>query len=293
MGSQRSSTKRRLRAAVARLYRPPVLAGCAILLGALIAAPHVVRLSRELARQPIYLVEGGDVRISRPHEFVDAGFFREALDSARLTPPLSVVDPMLVPRLRRSLEAEPWVAEVSHLSATLQDGVRVVLKYREPALMVRTADGLFPVDADGVVLPAEDFTPETAAAFPTLRLFDAHPHAAGARWRDERVLEAAAVVRTLRPFGGERTLWDRAGFREVRPVEVGEGLELLTAGGSRVVWGRADSDGTVEPSTDQKIGKIESLLRQRETLDAPAGPYRIELRRWDYIAVEPIGGAVR
>ena len=292
--SSRRSLRRRLRDAVTSLYRPSTLGVLAILLGAAVATPQVMRLTRELARQPIYLVEGGDVQITRPHEFVDPHFFRDALDAAGLEPPLSVVDPLLVSRLRLSLEESPWVASVDHLSATLSGGVRIALTYRRPAMMVQTGDGLFPVDEDAVLLPSRSFDRMDAGRFPMLRLFEGSPAAAvGGRWRDTRVLSAVQVVRALHPFGEDQTLWQRAELVELRPGDTTKTWEIWTAAGSRVIWGEADSDGVVEPATEQKIGKLESLLAQRRSLNAPAGPYRIDLRRWDVITLEPIAGVRR
>ena len=290
---RRPSLRHRLRSLLAAFYRPPVLGACAILLGSVIAAPHVMRLSRELSREPIYLVEGGEVKISRPHEFVDPAFFRDALTRADLTPPLSVADPTLVPRLTESLGASPWVASVDHVSATLRDGVRIALTYRQPALMVRTSGGFFAVDGEGVVLPTHDFSPDDAAKFPKLTLFDGKASGVGLRWRDERVLAAASIVTALNapPKSGDRSLWQQADLVEVRPAADGNGYELRTAVGTRVVWGEAAGDGVTEPTTDQKAGKLLSLIERRGSLDKPAGPYRIDLRRWDVIVLEPLAVA--
>ena len=287
---KRPSLKRRLKKLAASLYRPPVLGAAAILAGAAVAAPHAVRLTRELAREPIYLVEGGEVKISRPNDHVDPAFFREALEASGLGTTLSVADPTLVPRLAATLGESPWVESVDHVSATLREGVRVVLTYRRAAVMVRTASGVFPVDGRGVVLPGRGFDRDAAAELPTMPLFDGRPAAAGQRWRDERVLGAAAVAARLQE--GEQSVWRRADLREVRPDDEG-GFELWTAAGTRVVWGRAEGDGVVEPTAEQKAGKLAHLLDRRGSLDKPAGPYRIDLRRWDQIVLEPIAAAMR
>ena len=294
----RSRLRRRLRGWFATFYRPPVLGLFAIALGAAVATPHVVRLSRELTRQPIYLVEGGDVRISRPGEFVDPAFFREALQRAGLESPLSVADPTLVPKLSAALSESPWIDRVDHVSASLQHGVRVVLTYRRPVLMVQTDSGTYPVDEHGVVLPSGTFGPTDAEAFPTLTLFDGTQSAAGHRWRDQRVLDAARIVRQLSdgetaPGGPGESLWQRSQLRGVRPSADGSGFELWTAAGSRVIWGVAEGDGVVEPTTAQKTGKLIALLDRRGSLDRPAGPYRIDLRRWDVIVLEPLATARR
>ena len=279
-----------------RLYRPTILAGLAVVIGGLVAAPHVYRLANELANEPIYLVEGGEVRISRPHKWVNRDFFRQAIERGGLRNPLSVANPMLVTMLRAGLEGDPWIESVEQISVSLQDGVEVMVTYREPALMVQTIDGLFPVDVNGVVLPADDFSKEDRSSFPLLRVFAAErPTAVGKRWRDDRVLAAAQLARVLSPKNADASLWDRCELVEIRPSDSDETtFEITSREGSRVIWGRVDQAGqTVEPSDEQKLGKLERILASRGSLSAPAGPYLIDLRLWDQITLEPLAVSYR
>lgn len=267
-----------------------------MLVGAVISAPHVHRLGKELLRQPIYLVEGGEVRISKPHQWVNRDFFANAVVKGGLTSPLSVADPTLVGKLRDGLEADPWIESVDQIDVSLQDGVQILATYRTPALMVQTLDGLFPVDKNGVVLPTRDFAIGDTSMFPRFRLFDSSPPTAiGSRWRDPRIVEAARLATLLSPFNEEQNLWKRCELAEIRPSESADGsFEMYSQAGSRVIWGRtSEAAQDVEPTDAQKVGKLEQILAARGSLAAPAGPYLIDLRLWDQITLEPLAVSYR
>ncbi|HCD00529.1 MAG TPA: hypothetical protein DER64_08365, partial [Planctomycetaceae bacterium] len=61
-------------------------------------------------------------------------------------------------------------------------------------------------------------------------------------------------------------------------------LELLTRGGSRVVWGRPPGTGHPgELTTAQKIGRIMQFISHFDSLDPPDGPFEINIRHWHEI----------
>lgn len=294
--SLRSNIQSRLRSAARSAYRPSFLAGAALLIGAIVVAPHIYRLSKQLSRQPIYLVEGGEVRISKPHRWVSRDFFKAAIDRGGLDTPLSVADSTLVSKLQAGLEGDPWIESVDKIQVSLKSGVEVFVTYRTPTLMVQTLDGLYPVDANGVVLPSQDFAVGDKSGFPLLRLFDGKaPAGIGVRWRDARVVSAARIAGELSPVDDVNNLWTRCQLVDIRPSEVDEkSFEMYSKGGSRIVWGRVgDASRDVEPTDEQKAGKLEQILSARGSLSAPAGPYLIDLRLWDQITLEPLAVSYR
>lgn len=279
-----------------RLYQPPMLALAAIVIGVVVAAPHVRRLSRELIRQPLYLVDGADIRISKPHKWVRREFFDEAVAAAGLKQPLSVADPTLVPRLKAGLEGSAWVESVDRMDASLNDGLQIHLTYRQPAMTVQTRNGLFPVDALGIVLPPRDFVAEDASRLPRFVLdLPVSPPTVGSRWRHETVLAAAEVAASLDDILATDSIWLRCELTEIRVSAGDESVfELWANNGSRVVWGRiGDTAQDVEPSSDDKVQKLEQILAERGSLAAPAGPYLIDLRRWDVVTLEPLAVSIR
>lgn len=277
-------------------YRPRVLVCVALLIGAFVAAPHVRRLSRELTRQELYLVDGSDVRISKPHRWVSPDFFTEAVERSGLRTPLSVADPALIPALKAGLEASPWIAEVRAMRADFNDGIAIHVIYRKPAMTVQTASGLYPLDGEGVVLPPQDFRPEDADRLPMLRLPDlGQPPSVGQRWRDERIRSAATIAIDLDDPLDEQSVWRRCDLKTIDIALADESIfELRSRAGSRVVWGRVGEAALdVEPSVEKKIGKLEQILTERGSLSAPAGPYLIDLRRWDVVTLEPLAVSTR
>ena len=66
-------------------------------------------------------------------------------------------------------------------------------------------------------------------------------------------------------------------------------LELLTHGGSRIVWGRPP--GTRHPgelTVSQKLGRIMQFISHFDSLDPPGGPFEINIRHWREIIYRPL-----
>ena len=73
-------------------------------------------------------------------------------------------------------------------------------------------------------------------------------------------------------------------------------FELLTKGGRRIIWGRPPGDDALEPTVTQKLGRLDSYIRQQKSLDQPAGAYRIDIRGFDatrLLVERPSAGVLR
>lgn len=181
----------------------------------------------------------------------------EALRNASLDGGMPLDDPALAERLRRAFSRHPWVREVVGVALREPAAAVVEIRCREPVAMVRVRDGLFAVDAESVVLPSDDFTPESAAAYPTIAQVATTPiGAAGSPWGDPMVAEGAAVAAAVGPE------WPRLGLRDVKPVAVG----------TRLVWELVGDDGRTirfgcvpgrelpgEPSAATKLARLRTL----------------------------------
>jgi len=125
--------------------------------------------------------------------------------------------------------------------------------------MVGVPGGLLAVDAEGVVLPSDDFTAESAAAYPRVAGVRSGPQrAVGFPWGDPIVEEGAALAAALGPD------WKPLGLVECRPrpAQGGESRtwELVGEGGRTVVFGSAPGhEAAGEPTAAAKIARLRSL----------------------------------
>ena len=196
----------------------------------------------------------------------------EALRDASLDAGLPLDDPDLPERLRRAFTRHPWVREVVRVSISQPAAAEVEVRCRQPVAMVRVQDGLYAVDAEGVLLPSDDFTPESAAAYPTIAHVGSTPlGAAGTRWSDPIVVEGAAVAAAIGPE------WPRLGLRDLRPAGTPAGIhwDLVGDDGPLIRFGAAPGrERPGEPAAAAKVVRLrEAGLRAGgETLDLTVAP---------------------
>lgn len=181
----------------------------------------------------------------------------EALRDASLDGGLPLDDPELAERLRRAFARHPWVREVAAVTLREPAAAVVEVRCREPVAMVRVKGGVYAVDAEGVVLPSDDFTPESAATYPTIAEVASTPlGAAGTRWGDPLVVEGAAVAAVLGPE------WPRFGLRDLRPTTTAAGTtwDLVGDDGRTIRFGSAPGrERAGEPSAAAKVARLRGL----------------------------------
>lgn len=200
----------------------------------------------------------------------------EALRDASLDAGLPLDDPDLPERLRRAFARHPWVREVARVSLREPAAAIIEIRCREPVATVRVKDGLFAVDAEGVVLPSDDFTPESAAAYPTIASVQSTPlGAAGTPWGDPLVAEGAAVAAAIGPE------WPRLGLRDLRPGALAGGIawDLVGDEGRTIRFGSAPGrERPGEPAAAMKLARLRELAAGQEGKEdvdlmvAPAEP---------------------
>jgi hypothetical protein len=179
------------------------------------------------------------------------------LHDASLDGGLPLDDPELAGRIERAFGMHPWIRDVVAVTLRHPAAAEVEVRCREPVGMVAVPGGLLAIDAEGVVLPSEDFTAESAAAYPRISGIRSSPvGVAGSRWGDALVHEAAAVAAAVGPE------WRDLGLRDLRPTEDGapRGWEFVDASGRVIHFGSApghEADG--EPSIAVKVGRLRAL----------------------------------
>ena len=204
----------------------------------------------------------------------------------------SLLEANLAADLAAAFAQHPWIAKVDRVEKTRQGRIIIEVTFRTPVAMVETHRGLYPVDAEAVLLPPNDFSLTQSDQLPHLRQVRSMPSGpAGTQWGDPLVVAGAKLCAALMPQGNLETHWDRYGLEAViAPLPAVENApvpseppvyELLTQGGRRIIWGRPPGDDTLEPTVTQKLGRLDSYIRQQKSLDQPVGAYRIDIRGFD------------
>lgn len=181
----------------------------------------------------------------------------EALRTASLDGGLPIGDPELPNRLARAFDTHPWVKQVVSVKPRHPAAAVVEVLCREPVAMVSVKGGLLAVDAEGVVLPSGDFTPEAAAEYPRVTGIESSPQGPeGSAWGDTAVEEAAAVAVVIGPE------WKSLGLVDCRPKAISgaRAWELVGPDGQVILFGSAPSqEREGEPSAASKVARLKSL----------------------------------
>ena len=199
------------------------------------------------------------------------------------------MDDNLVDRIKEAFSQHPWVAKVRsvrklHPGAAGSVSVKVELDYRRPVCTVEVPGKAWAVDAEGVVLPSEDFSPLEATHYLHVLGVDREPTIpTGRRWGDARVVGGAEIAAALGPVWESMKLKQIAplaadpaaaanaggdsGRRSIEPV-----FALFTRGGTRIVWGYAPGANVLgEIPADVKVARLQQYLAAHDSLDGPQG----------------------
>ncbi len=274
----------------AMLWRPGVLVPVVLALVATVAVPKLIRELPELSEYPAYQLSRSAVQvIPEKPEWVPKDFLLTVTGSEMWPEDgTSIFDATLVERVAEAFADHRWVAGVERVERRVPAGVVVRLTFRRPVAWIETAGGRVAVDVTGVRLPGEDLVGETAERYPVVRGVTSQPPAIDAvAWNDPSVVAAAELATELEsywePFDLVAIVVQR---RDPAVNSAGDHmvLELLTRGGSRVVWGRPPGTGHPgELTTAQKIGRIMQFISHFDSLDPPDGPFEINIRHWHEI----------
>ena len=220
---------------------------------------------------------------------------------------LSVLNEEVPARLGQAFAASPWVRTVRSVRMLRQGGIEVALEYRTPVAMIETPRGLYPVDHDGVLLPPEDFSASEASLFPLVRKVSTSPQGpAGTAWGDLTVVGAARLAEILSPQQDLEKHWKRLDLQAILAPEPSSipstgphsqatlkdlSFELLTRTGSHLLWGKPPGGDQLEPSPEQKLGRLQHYLSTYGSFDKPRGACRIDIRDFKVISLYPLESA--
>lgn len=274
------------------LFRPRVLIGLVAAIVMTAAVPMILKRLPDLSNRPEYRLQSADIVITAPPRYVPADLVDEVIEQQKLPTELSLLDDGLVKQIAKSFSRHPWVAEVVSVEKSIPARVTVTLRYRHPVAMVQVQQGLYPVDADGCLLPPADFSVAETKHYPLIRNVQSTPQgAAGTEWGDVTVTAAAQLASTLQAD------WEAMNLAAIRlprqttasPQIADVQLELLTKGGSVILWGRAPgSNHPGELEAKQKIGRLQKYQADFGSFDDSHGPYEIDIRHWQEISRRPL-----
>ncbi|HID23456.1 MAG TPA: hypothetical protein EYP14_13805 [Planctomycetaceae bacterium] len=296
MGTTKKASKQGAPSGLAAiLFRPPVLILVALGVTSTFLLPMARQWGPDLSQRPEYLLKATEIETSPPPPWVPPDFVRQAVRRGALPETLSVLDADLTRRVAEAFRMHPWVAKVVSVRKAFPARVFVEVRFREPVAMVRVRNGVYPIDGQGVLLPPEDFTVAETRQYPLIENIVSTPQgAAGTPWGDPVVHGAARLAAVLKP------VWHQFGLKSIRaprrtkaqPKMKSLVYQLVTSGGSRIIWGRAPGvDYPGELSPKQKVGRMAKYLTVFGGFDQPHGPYEIDIRHWQEISRRPLTSA--
>ncbi len=272
-------------------------------------APWALRQLPDLSSRDEYRLTAERVRLEPPPpRSVPADLVSRVLGED----PADVLEAGLAARLAEGFAKHPWVAGVERVEVLSPAAAVVRLTYRTPTAAVAAGDGLYPIDAAGVLLPPSDFTRPAADALPRIAGIESTPGPAGTAWPDPAVTGAAAVCAALAAD------WNRMDLAAVRPLDASAGrfwdrirqapaadsigearpgdprFELITRAGSRILWGRPP--GAAHPgelATDTKRRRLTRDLAGVLAGERTRGPEWADLTAWDGVYHLPLRTAGR
>lgn len=240
------------------------------------------------------LLESEQYRLTLDHvditplpEWIRSDVKAEVIRDAEASGEISVLDEDLTKRIHQAFAAHPWVAKVVRVAKLPPARLEAELVYRKPVCMVQVADGLFPIDIEGVLLPTADFSPHEAARYPRLSNapLSVEPPA-GSVWREQRVFAAAQLAGALSEVWEELNLEQFESLAE--PGASALDFQLLTKKGTRIFWGPAPAeDEASQALAKAKVARLKQYFAERGTLEGPHGPQDLDLRHGAEIHAQP------
>jgi hypothetical protein len=258
--------------------------------------PKIRNSLPDLTERDEYRLNASRVKITRAPRYVPENLVAAVIEQSGLSDSATLLDEDLVGKVAAAFRKHPWVAEVISVRRIPPAQLQVEVTYRKPVGMVRVKQGMYPVDPSAILLPPTDFSVSDIKRFPKILNVQTSPEGpAGTNWGDVAVTGAARIAEAL------ASRWQRFELVAIlvpRQAAANTTIndlvyQLETAGGSRIVWGRAPrTNHPGELSTDRKIGRLQ-YLSDLGGFDRPLGPYEFDIRHWQEITRRPIAADSR
>ncbi len=264
--SEKRSTLRR----VLRAGRRPAL--IALLLGGLGYGAWVLwnNVREQVAIGPEYQFDPQQIELPPLPAWIHSDIKAQVIRDAGWGTNLSLLDERLTVRVAQAFQLNPWVAKVQRVSKRQPRGVQVDLDFRRPVAMVEVAGGLLAVDAEGTVLPSDDFTAADAQLYPRISGIQTGPRGpVGTRWGDPGVTAAAQLAAFLRDS------WTTLQLKKIvpqvgAPTDAPERLSfsLVTRGERVLTWGHLPGRETAgELPASEKLARLKRHIEESGSLE--------------------------
>lgn len=214
---------------------------------------------------PQYRLSAEQMIVTPQPAYIHANVKDDVIRDSQLTE-LQLLDPHLAEKISRAFTLHSWVAKVVEVRKEYPAKLTVKIEYREPVAMVEvtaaTGPGLLFVDADGVLLPSDDFAVRQTKEFLRIQAPHATPAGVyGTNWGDVRIERAARLAKFLKGH------WQAIGIYRIRVVE-GLGtdmlLELETSDNQIVRWGHAPGEEvSPERTAEEKLRFLQAAPKEK------------------------------
>lgn len=234
-------------------------------------------------REP-YLLTAERITMTPQPEWIGSDIRNEVIRNASLSDRLSILDEAFMNVIQDAFVLHPWIASVDKITKQYPAGVQVDVTFRKPMAVVEMAaeDGmlLVPLDENAVVLPIADVPEIRKRYMPRIQnIVDRPP--VGQKWDNPRVTGAVDLAVQLTES------WEKLFLVDILPSTRPEILDqhrfyvydLMTRGGTRVVWGAAPGmspPGEADFAT--KLERLKQCVTEHGPLDTVQSPAIVDVR---------------
>jgi hypothetical protein len=238
-----------------------------------------------LRDDPRYILTLDGIEATEQPDWIQTDVKREVFEK-HLRPAPDIRDEQFTPRVAQAFRMHEWVKDVRRVRKFFPARIEVEVVYRRPVAYVEfKKDNVlrgWPVDGDGVLLPASVLSEKEANRFPRIVASGASPvGTVGTPWGDPRIRDAARIADVL-----EKS-WHTLGLYRVVAVDpehqayemLNPTYELHTRQGARVLWGRAPGrEVSNEPKAKQKLSRLVDYVRKNGPLEKTESTVLIDLQ---------------
>ncbi|MDZ4656717.1 MAG: hypothetical protein SH868_03965 [Bythopirellula sp.] len=234
-------------------------------------------------REP-YLLSAERITMTPQPEWITTDIRGEVIRNAGLDQRLSILDDGFMGVVQDGFVLHPWINSVEKITKQFPAGVHVEVTFRKPVAVVEMASEagmlLVPLDERGIVLPLDDVPEIRKRYMPRIQnIVDRPP--VGQKWENERVQGAVDLAVRL------ADVWESLHLVDILPSTRPEILDehrfyvydLMTRGGTRVVWGAAP--GIAPPGEADfaaKLDRLRNCVTQHGPLDTVQSPAIVDVR---------------
>lgn len=226
--------------------------------------------------KPQYRLSAENIVVSPPPKWIPERFVEDVLQSSELSKTGFLLDETLPQKLAEAFAAHPWVENVEQVIPNYPSGAEVKLSYRVPAALVDIPSrGMFPIDRNGVLLPAEylkNAISDQRSKHLIIKGIQTTPlGSAGTSWGDPLVQAAAQLASVLNDVAEPLKLRQIIPSMETTPSGGRIECRLKTERGTEITWGSFVPD---DPNIEAKKKRLGDLNEQYRSLDNVPSQFR-------------------